>query len=325
MTALNQGVFFQVWSTFNSILLLSTLIFIVFSCYGCSKETDKKPIADTAEGPESKSKTLTLASFAPSNTELIYSLNAEDSLVGVSTECKFPEKAKSKPKVGSFIAAKYEKLAKIKPDVALLVSGQESLASQLDRHHYRTEVLNNYKLSDIPTNLKFIGKISGKTKEASYLSEQFNRAISELKEILEVKEKPSLLFCIWLNPSICVGGEGFLNDVITICSATNAVDELSSSYPKLTPEKIISSNPDILILPFEAKADNQISRPPWSSLKAVKSKRVIFLPEAKSDMLSRPTLRILSGLHWLAVRLHPEESERLTKWLATHKPILNKR
>lgn len=283
----------------------------------------------TEPGPEAPRKSQSdgvprLVSFAPSNTELVYSVGAEDCLIAVSSNCKYPPAVLQKPIAGSFLSAKFEKLTALKPDLALLVSGQEGLATQLDKFSIQNQVLPNKKLGDISTNLKTLGIICHKEKRAHKVSADFDKALMEFQTILSDCPREKILFCVWTDPSICVGGESFLDDVITACGAINTTAEFKSSYPKLTAEKIISSKPDLLVLPHEVGVDvkeNQaqiLSRPPWSSLNAVKSGRVIYLPEAKSDHLSRPTLRILTGLHWLSTRLHPDKSAALDRWLKSN-------
>lgn len=265
-----------------------------------------------------------LVSFAPSNTELLYSVGAEDCLIAVSSNCKYPPAVLKKPVAGSFLNAKFEKLTSLKPDLALLVSGQEGLATQLDKFSIQNLVLPNKKLADISTNLRTLGRICHKEKKAQQISADYDRALLEFQAILSDCPSQRILFCVWTNPSICVGGESFLDDVITACGAINTTAAFKSSYPKLTAEKIISTKPDLLVLPHEVEVEakaNQaqiLSRPPWSSLNAVKSGRIIYLPEAKSDHLSRPTLRILTGLHWLSTRLHPDKSAALDRWLKSN-------
>ena len=142
--------------------------------------------------------------------------------------------------------------------------------------------------------------------------------MEQLKEILKDCNRPRILFCIWTKPTICIGGKSFLNDVITICGASNASINFKESYPKLTAEKIITLEPEIIILPHEAESSQLLNRPPWANLKAVKSKQVFFLPEAKKDLLSRPSLEIISGLHWLAKIIHPEKSSQINQWLKSN-------
>lgn len=49
-----------------------------------------------------------IISFLPSSTEILYELGLGDQIVGVIHECKFPEDAKTKPRIinSSFEAAK---------------------------------------------------------------------------------------------------------------------------------------------------------------------------------------------------------------------------
>lgn len=291
-------------------------LFILALFPGCSR---------TEPGPEAPRKSQSdgaprLVSFAPSNTELVYSVGAEDCLIAVSSNCKYPPAVLQKPIAGSFLSAKFEKLTALKPDLALLVSGQEGLATQLDKFSIQNQVLPNKKLGDISTNLKTLGRICHVEKRAQQVSADFDKALREFQTILSDCPRQRILFCVWTDPSICVGGESFLDDVITACGATNTTAEFKSSYPKLTAEKIISTKPDLLVLPHEVELNQAdiLSRPPWSSLNAVKSGRVIYLPEAKSDHLSRPTLRILTGLHWLSTRLHPDKSAALDRWLKSN-------
>mgnify|MGYP001567014314 FL=1 len=44
-----------------------------------------------------------IISLAPSNTEIIYGLKADDSLVAVTRYCDFPDEAKRKPKIGGWL------------------------------------------------------------------------------------------------------------------------------------------------------------------------------------------------------------------------------
>src|SRR5512139_1573263 len=45
-----------------------------------------------------------IVSLAPNVTEILFSLGLDEEIVGVSTHCNYPEKAKSRPRVGSYIS-----------------------------------------------------------------------------------------------------------------------------------------------------------------------------------------------------------------------------
>lgn len=271
-----------------------------------------------AVGARSTAGTRKLVSLAPSNTELIYSLGGEESLKGVSTYCLYPPAARSKPKAGSFIAARFETLADLKPDTVLLVSGQEILESQIKRHGFRTLILPNHKLTDLADNLRTLGKLTGREKSAERLARDFLRRKADLQTILKGRKRPRLLMCVWPNPCICAGAESFLDDIITSCGGINAAGSIKGSYPKLSAEKIVSLEPDIVILPYEARDGHILQRPPFNSLKAVRDGKYFYLPDQDHDMLAKPTLRVLRGMHWLSVRLHPDLRGRLDAWVGNN-------
>lgn len=268
-------------------------------------------------------KTKKLVSLAPSNTELVYSLGASDNLAAVSSYCAYPKAAATKPVAGSFILAKYETLAKLKPDMVLLVSGQEILESQLKRHGYKTLFLRNDKLKDIGTNLSTLGQLCDKRSKAELLRQAFERSTQELSDLFSAEKKPKVLLCVWPNPYICAGQQSFLSDVIIKCGGINATSQMDGSYPKLSAERIIALAPDIVIFPYEARDGHLVKRPPWSTLMAIKAKRFYYLPDQDNDMLAKPTLRVLKGMYWLSLLIHPDKKVELKDWMKRSQTALS--
>ena len=60
-----------------------------------------------------------IVSLAPSNTEIIYALGAEDSLVAVTRYCDFPEDAKNKPRIGGWLDINDKLVKSCNPDLIL--------------------------------------------------------------------------------------------------------------------------------------------------------------------------------------------------------------
>ena len=57
--------------------------------------------------------------LAPSNTEILYALNAQDNLVAVTRYCDFPKEALQNPRIGGWLDIKDELVLKYKPDLLL--------------------------------------------------------------------------------------------------------------------------------------------------------------------------------------------------------------
>jgi iron complex transport system substrate-binding protein len=269
-----------------------------------------KNAVDTAKAPR-------LISLAPSNTELLCSIGAASEIVGVCSFCDFPGKVGDVSKVGTFVSANLERLSRIKPDRVLLVSGQEMLAAQLGHNNFKTLTLDNTHLENISANLLVLGRLARKESRAKAVAADFEQTLKSLREIVPdpaTKTAPTVFYCVWPQPLMAAGRDSFLNEVITACGGTNIAGHVPAAYPRYSMERLVLKNPDVIILPFEARGQSFLEKAPWTMLKAVKEKRLYFLPDQKHDMLSRPTLRVLKGIAWLTAILHPEIGQKLAAW-----------
>lgn len=257
-----------------------------------------------------------VVSFAPSNTELLYAIGAGDKIIGVCSYCDFPAPVKSKTLVGNFISANLERLARLKPDKVVLVSGQEALAGMLAHNGYKVKVLKNDRLSDIAVNIKSLAQLTDSTVTGDKVGTAFQKSVGDLQSITLTGQHPSVFYCVWPQPLLTVGKSSYLTDVITTCGGKSIAETLTGGYPHFSMERLVLANPDLIVMPFECKDHEFLKKHPWSSLKAVKNSQVYFLPDAQHDGLARPTLRLTSGMLWLAKRLHPELAPRLDKWYA---------
>ena len=280
------------------------------------KTTTASSSAHSLKSPAAASR---LISLAPSNTELLCAIGAKSEIIGVCSFCDYPRDISKIKPVGTFVSVNMERLCRLKPDFVLLVSGQEMLASQLAHNNFKTVILDNSHLANIAKNLKTLGTITGKTDEANHTATTFEQALCGLKSVLQTagasqEKRPTVFYCVWPQPLMTAGRDSFLNEVITACGGTNIAAEVPSSYPRFSMEQLVLKNPDVIILPYEARGQSFLTRAPWTLLKAVKEKRLYYLPDQKHDTLSRPTIRVLSGMAWLSTILHPERNAELEAW-----------
>jgi iron complex transport system substrate-binding protein len=256
-----------------------------------------------------------VVSLAPSNTELLCSVGAKDQIIGVSSFCDYPKDVAKITKAGTFISANLERLARLKPDLVMLVSGQEELAGKIKNHHINTVVIANEKLTDIGKNLKRIGELTGHCQEGSDAAQNFEAKLQALAKIIDKsKLRPKVFYCVWPQPLMTAGKASFINGVITSCGGTNVAGDMNASYPRFSLERLVLSNPDLIIMPYEARNQTFIKQSPWNKLQAVRQNKIYYLPDQKNDMLSRPTLRVLKGMAWLGGVFHPELRSELANW-----------
>ncbi len=60
-----------------------------------------------------------IISLAPSITEILFALDINEEIVGITSFCDYPKAALSKPKIGGFVNPSIEKIVSLKPDLVI--------------------------------------------------------------------------------------------------------------------------------------------------------------------------------------------------------------
>jgi len=108
-----------------------------------------------------------IVSLAPNITEILFGLGLDGEIVGVSTHCNFPEKAKSKVRVGSYIRLDFEKIASLNPDVIIATGAGNTrdMVDRLEKLGYQTYVVYPKNFMDILQSIAHIGRVVNREKK----------------------------------------------------------------------------------------------------------------------------------------------------------------
>lgn len=307
--------FFGSWTSLSNWSSLSSTDFAGSALANNPNNPSGSAAPNSPKSPNGQTFKPQIVSLAPSNTELLCSVGAKDQIIGVSSFCDYPKDVAKITKAGTFISANLERLARLKPDLVMLVSGQEELASKIKNHQLKTVIIDNNNFTDIGKNLKRIGELTGHCQEGVEAAQKFEAKLQALAKIIDrSKLRPKVFYCVWPQPLMTAGKASFINGVITSCGGINVAGDMNVSYPRFSLERLVLSNPDLIIMPYEARNQAFIKQAPWNKLQAVRQNRIYYLPDAKNDMLSRPTLRVLKGMAWLGGVFHPELRSELANW-----------
>src|SRR5438034_830505 len=105
---------------------------------------------------------MRVVSLAPSNTEIIFALGAEKSLVAVTSFCDFPEPAKKIPRLPGWSTIHAKDVLAHKPDLALTSSiCQAKLKADLEAAGVRVIHFDPRHLKDVPESFIEIGELLG--------------------------------------------------------------------------------------------------------------------------------------------------------------------
>lgn len=266
---------------------------------------------DTGRTVQIRGTVQRIISLSPSNTEMVYALGLQDKLVGVTSYDNYPPDAKNKTIVSDFSTIDMEKIVNAKPDLVLADSiQQKDTIPALEKMGITVYTMSPNTMDEIYHDLKTLGQITGKTKEADSLAAGLTarvQAVADKTTKLTVNNKPRVLFVTWYDPIWTAGSDTMIQSLIEKAGGTNIAADLNG-YATITLESVIQRNPQVIIVTNSmgdqhTTLDYIKSNDQFKATDAVKNGKVY---EIDADVFGRTTPRIVDGLETLAKLLHPE-------------------
>lgn len=253
-----------------------------------------------------------IVSLAPSVTETVYALGAQERLVGDTDFCDYPPDAQKKQKVGGALNPSLEEIAALHPDLVLAAKRLNRLETVLALHtlHIPAYATDPETVEQIISSTLRLADILGVPEAGDALAGDLRRRLNELQERLARVPPSRVLFVVWDEPLISVGKDTFITDALRYAGATSVV-ESTQSWPQISLEEIVRLQPDFLVFTQNHASGGTVdvealaTRPGWRGLDAVRRHRYAVISEA----VNRPAPRIVSAIEDLARQLHPDVFE----------------
>ena len=251
-----------------------------------------------------------IVSLAPNITEILFSLGLDQEIVGVSTHCNFPEKAKRKIRVGSYISLDFEKIVSLKPDliIATGAGNTRDMVERLERLGFPTYVIFPKNVADVIRSIGHLGQLVGREKEGMEIIQEMKKRRERVVELTRGLPRPRVFLQIGEAPIVTVGKNSFADDLIRLAGGANVAGNEKKMYPRFGMEEILKRSPEVILISSMnpmgnyQKALQEWSR--WKTIPAVKNGRIHLID---SDLMDRPSPRIIEGLEEIARILHPEQ------------------
>jgi len=289
---------------FLSVLLMLVLFHVSVSYSGSKTFTDEVGREVIVLFPPKK-----IVSLAPNITEILFSLGLDQEIVGVSIHCNFPEKVQRKVRVGSYISLDFEKIVSLKPDliIATGAGNTRDMVERLERLGFPTYVIFPKNVEDVIRSVGHLSQLVGREKEGVEIIQEMKRRKERVVELTLGLPRPRVFLQIGEAPVVTVGKNSFADDLIRLAGGDNVAGNEKEMYPRFGMEEILKRSPEvILISSMNPKGNYQKVLQGWSRWKtipAVKNGRIHLLD---SDLIDRPSPRIIDGLEEMARILHPE-------------------
>jgi len=252
-------------------------------------------------------------SLAPNITEILFSLGLDEEIAGVSVQSNFPEKARAKVRVGSYIRLDFEKIAALNPDliIATGAGNTRDMVDRLGKLGFPTYVIYPKNFRDILQCIAHIGQVVNREKEARAIIEGMRKRCEKVMDLTKRLPRPKVFIQIGDIPIVTAGKGSFADDLIRLAGGENIAGKEKEVYPRLGMEEILKRSPEVIVISsMNPKGDYQKILKEWTRWKtipAVKNGRIHLID---SDLLDRPSPRIIDGLEELASVLHPEKYKK---------------
>ncbi|MBP1738919.1 MAG: cobalamin-binding protein [Deltaproteobacteria bacterium] len=250
-----------------------------------------------------------LIALAPNLTEILYALGLGDRVVGVTDHCNYPPEVSLKPKVGSYIHLNVEKIVSLSPDLVIgTVDGNERyILDLLEQAHIKVFFVNPRDVRQAIETISTVGLVCGAPERARQISGQLTQRVNRVVEVTGAKKRPLVFLQINIQPIMTVNRNTVHHDLIHLAGGENMAADEPVTYPRISLEEVLRRKPEVILVSsmeregrFEKARQDWLQ---WTSIPAVQKGRVHLID---SDLIDRPSPRVVDGLEIMAKLLHPE-------------------
>ena len=198
-------------------------------------------------------------------------------------------------------------------DTVILWQYQDKDAEKLTKVGIPTLLIYNDTVENLKKSFLIIGKLLGKEERAEKINQYYDATNEKIiaKKAWEKTDKPTVLFL--RNAKLRLqGNDNFMHEALRIGGGNNPYGQISGgSEQTIAMEEVYKLNPDIILLSNFDKFvpddlyDNKIPGQDWSTVKAVKEKRVYKVPMGIYRW-DAPGVETPLMIEWLAHVLQPE-------------------
>ncbi len=276
--------------------LVFFLCLLAFTLSGCHESAPPAQPAGSLDKPS-------IVSLAPSITEMVYAIGAGGQLVGRTSACDWPPEVEKVEIVGAFGKPSLEVLANLSPDLVLDTDlADENTGAKISNLGIERERLAIRTPEDIPPALRKLGKLAGHSKKADSLAQVIEKGLENFRQdAANISAPPTVYLEIWDDPLWTGGQSSYISALIAYAGGRNIGDTVAKEYFEISPEWVITENPDIIACMYmsrEGNAAEKVSaRPGWEHVAAVQNGRIY--DDFDNSIFLRPGPRVLEAIEQL--------------------------
>jgi ABC-type Fe3+-hydroxamate transport system substrate-binding protein len=190
-----------------------------------------------------------IISLVPSLTELLFDLDLQDEVIGITKFCVHPEEwFRSKIRVGGTKQLNLTLIGSLKPDL-IIASKEENVKEQVEAVQqfcpvYCSDISNLQESYEV---IEHLGYLTDRSEKAKVLISNIQNSF----KALPVTTKPiRAVYLIWQEPYMTVGGDTFIDHMMQPAGFEN-VFAAEQRYPVVTVEELMKRNVEAVLFSSE--------------------------------------------------------------------------
>ncbi len=190
-----------------------------------------------------------IVSLVPSQTELLFDLGLEETVIGITKFCIHPEQwFRTKTRIGGTKTVDLEKVKKLQPDL-IIANKEENVKEQIEALQSIAPVWTS-DINNLHEALQMIQSVGQLTNRIEKAVDIVNNIEVSFNQLPTTNHQLKTAYLIWKDPYMTVGGDTFISDMMKRCGFHNVFgDQLR--YPEVELNSIKTSGCKLLLLSSE--------------------------------------------------------------------------
>ena len=197
---------------------------------------------------------MRIVSLCPSLTELVFDLDAGDSLVGRTKFCVHPaDRVEAIEKLGGTKNPKIERIVELAPDLVLMneEENRKEDAQALERAGIRVHTSMPRTAPETAAMVRSIGIAIHRSREAEPIAADIERRADRVKR--DASRFPPIRYAclIWRDPIMTLNDDTFIAGLLALPGGQNVFGDRDDRYPAISAQELHDADPLLVLLPNE--------------------------------------------------------------------------
>lgn len=277
----------------NRGLIITTLCLISGMAQGLVLRDDRQVEVTIAKPPQR------IVSLLPSLTETVCALGQCHKLVGVDRYSNWPDSLAKLPRLGGGLDPNIESVVAAKPDLVLMATSARG-AERLTALGITVLALEPRTHADVQRVMRAVAlALDVPVAESDRVWRHIDAAVNAAAQSVLLQARGQRVYFEVSRAPYGASESSFIGETLLRLGARNILPASLGPFPKINPEFVVRSQPDIIMVGDSNFAD-MAARPGWRNMRAMRTQRVCHFKPEDSDVLVRAGPRMAEAARLMA-------------------------